>query len=346
MRTEFSRATGRRAGVLACAILLGIASAQYGNAPFIDRPLETSQAFGLELMTSRFFVLEALDPVPDEYLEQAEKLLDRDFLRFAGTLAARDAALAEDLQARITELIEAVEAGESVAPVLDEVRDLHARAYAAVIGEERLEQAPFRAAVLADLLLGDDGVAEAYEDAAEDELWEYPNGWGALQRVQELWAGLRSHANAAQVADFEEMIDFLEQVVYPRPAPPEGGIRGDPEEAEGATQRMVGILESVTDADLYPGRDLARLTDSFLAVLEPSCEAYAAGDAAVGAEGVYAVRDPYGEHLGRLLDLIAPDIHEAATGHLDALISSEPPARAAEACRELLELLTEARAEF
>lgn len=323
-------------------LLLGSAAAQYTNQPFLDRPVETSQAFGLELMAARLLVIEELDPVPEEYVEQVEKLAGRDMRRFAGTLAERDPELASTLESRLNELTEAAEAGESVAPLLDEVRELHDQAYDVLIGPAREEPA-FRAATLTDLLLGDDGVAEAYEDAAEDELWEYANGWGALKRVEQVWADLAPEADETATSDFEEMIEFLETVVYPRAAPPDEGIRGDPEEAEGATQRMVGILESVTDADLYPGRDLGALNDALAAVTERSCEAYDAGDEAVAVEGIYTVRDPYRKHLRRLLDLIAPEIHEPAAAHLDALVSDEPPADPAAACWELHELLGEAR---
>jgi hypothetical protein len=145
-----------------------------------------------------------------------------------------------------------------------------------------------------------------------------------------------------EVADFEEMIEFLETVVYPSVRPPEA-ITGDPEEAEAATQRMVGILEGMTGADLYPARNLGNLAEQLAAMVDVGCAAYAAGEDLVAVESIYAVRNPYRKNLRRLLDLIAPEIHRPAAAHLDALISRNPPADPATSCGELQELLLEAR---
>jgi hypothetical protein len=330
--------------VLAGVLALGSATAQYTYAPFFEHTHSISHAFGLEIMTARLNAVEALgDPVPVEYLGQVEKLLARDFGRFAGTLAELDASLADELEAALRAVEDAVRAGEPAAAAVAEARDAHARAYDVLIPDDVREQPAFVAMVTADLLLQDDGVAEAYEDAAEDELWEYPNGWGALERVKELWAELEPMASETRREDFAEMIDFLEEVVYPRVHPPEA-IRGDPEEAEGATQRMAGILEEVADADLFPSRDLGRLADHLADSLTPFCEAYDAGDAMLGVEGAYMVRNPYRKHLRRLLDLIAPEIHEPAAAVLDGLVGrGEAPDDAAAACWELHELLVEAR---
>jgi hypothetical protein len=334
----------RAAAALAVALLVGTVVAQYSHEPFFERTHALSQAFGLEIITSRLNAIDALgDPVPIEYLGQVEKLLARDFRRFAGSLAARDPVLAEELRASLRAVEDAVREGAPTVGAVAAARDAHARAYDLLIPAAVRDDPAFVAMVLADLLIQDDGVAEAYEDAAEDELWEYPNGWGALERVKELWSEVEHLASETRREDFQEMIDFLEEVVYPRVHPPEA-IRGDPEEAEGATQRMAGILEEVADADLFPSRDLGRLAEHLPASLVPFCEAYEAGDTALAVEGAYMTRNPYRKHLRRLLDLIAPDLHESAAAILDGLVDrGEAPEDDAAACWELHGLLVEAR---
>lgn len=312
-------------------------------SPFASHALALSQAFGLELIAARLNAIEALAGDYGDYLEQAEKLLGRDFRRFGGTLAAADAALASELEAALAAVIDDVEAGRVASASVAAARAVHARAYAMVVPSAVRSSPGFIAMTTADLLLQDDGVAEAYEDAAEDDLWEFPNGYGALERVKAIWAQeLSGSASPEQRADFEEMIEFLERVVYTSVRPPEA-ITGDPEEAEAATQRMTGILESVAGADLYPARNLGRLAQQLADVLEVGCSAYAAGNDRVAVEAVYAVRNPYRKNLRRLLDLIAPEIHQPAAALLDALISANPPEDRGAACLELHGLLLEAR---
>jgi hypothetical protein len=309
------------------------------TSPFFEHPILLSQAFGLELITARLNAVEALGGDYGDYLEQVEKLLGRDFRRFGGTLADLDVALAADFEDALAAVIAAVAEERDASAEVAVARDAQERAYAILVPPEVRARADFAAMVIADLLLQDDGVAEAYEDAAEDDLWEFPNGYGALERVKEIWYGeLAEEATEGQREDVEEMFAFLDTVVYPSVRPP-AEIRGDPEEAEAATQRITGVLESVARADLYPSRDLGRLAASFVEMLGPTCEAYARGDDAIAVEGVYAVRNPYRKHLRRLLDLIAPEIHEPAAAHLDALIAEEPPEARATACLELQDLL-------
>ncbi len=342
MKSDVLRPLRRAVLAVAALAVAGGAFAQFSEDPFFERPVLMSHGYGLEVMAGRLFAIEELDPVPAEFVGEVEKLSWRDLPRFEGTLTERDAELAADFRAAIEALIIAADAGEPMAEHVATVRDLHARAYEVVIGEFA-DRPSYLAGVSADVLIMNDGVAEAYEDAAEGDLWEYPNGWGATQRIKEIWAQLEPLATPEQAADYQEMIDFIEEVVYPRATPPEGGIRGDPEEAEGATQRMIGILEVVVDVDLSPGRNLGNLNDSFLATTEAACEAYEAGNDMLGVEGIYAVRDPYRKHIRRFLELIAPHLYEGLGDVTDALISSDPPADKAAACWEMHEMLTEAR---
>jgi hypothetical protein len=325
---------------LACAVI-GSGAAQ-SVSPFFADPMLLSRAFGLELIAARLAAVEALDGDYGEYLEQVEKLLGRDIRRFEGTLLAADPDLADELRQALAGVIDAVAEGGDVDGAIARARDVQARAYDVLIDVETRESLPFTAMVLADLLLQDDGVAEAYEDAAEDDLWEYPTGYGALLRVKQIWEDrVADRATSEQREDVEEMFAFLDEVVYPSARPPDE-IRGDPEEAEAATQRITGVLESIAGADLYPSRDLGRLAESLVGMLEPTCAAYREGAEELGVEGIYAVRNPYRKHLRRLLDLVAPEIHEPAAAHLDALIGDEPPEDRAAACVELRDLLIEA----
>lgn len=320
-----------------------VATAQETPSPFYTHALSLSQAFGLELIAARLNAIEALAGDYGDYLEQAEKLLGRDLRRFAGSLTNANPELAEELQSALEAVIADVEAKRIATSSLAAARVAHQQAYALLIPDAVRNSPGFVAMTVSDLLLQDDGVGEAYEDAAGDDLWEFPNGFGALERVKTVWSqALVGDANDQQREDFEEMIAFLERVVYPSVRPPEA-ITGDPEEAEGATQRMAGILESASGSDLFPARDLGRLAGHLAGMLEAGCAAYAAGHELVAVETIYAVRNPYRKNLRRLLDLIAPEIHAPAAAHLDALISRNPPEDRPAACLELQQLLLQAR---
>jgi hypothetical protein len=336
----------RRFLAVAVAALLTTASAQYANDPFFDHTLAVSQAFGLERILLRLHAAEELgDDIEDEFEEQIEKLLGRDFGRFAGSLAELDAELAEELREALDEVEEAFEDGDDLAGPIERARELTLRAYDLLIPAELRSSPAFIGAVLADLLLADDGVAEAYEDAAEEELWEYPAGWGALQRVLVLWGEIEHLASDERREDAQEMFAEL-ALIYPSPVPP-AEIVGDPEEAEAPSQRLTGIIEEVVDANLYMGRDLGRLAEHLAeALVAPACVAFEAGRDDVATEHLYAVRDPYRKHLRRLLDLIAPEIHEPLAGHIDSMSRGPAPADPVAACTEALDLLRQARGLF
>src|SRR5680860_1731932 len=100
--------------------------------------------------------------------------------------------------------------------------------------------------------------------------------------------------------------------VYPQAAPPKA-ITGSPEEAEAPVQRLVGSLETVVDAELFPGRDMVGLSGRLNEAVAPACEAYDAGDDALGLEIAIAVGDPYAKHLGGFLGLMSPEAHVEVT---------------------------------
>lgn len=333
----------RRALVaIAAATLLTLpASAQTG--PFFDNMTLQSHAYGLEMVAMRLALIEAYgDPVPGDLEEQIEKVFSRDVRRFAGTLEALDAELAANLWEALEEAVEDAEDGRANIAAIATARELWERAYALLVPAETRSSPAFVGAVMADLLLADDGVAEALEDALDDELWEYPGGWAALQRVKALWASVMVPlAGAEQVSFGEQYVAFMEEI-YPSHVIPER-LPDNPEEAEAPAQSMVGVLETITGVSLYTGRDLPYLAGHLAELVAPACDVYAAGNDRLAVESIYAARNHYRKHLRRLLDLVAPDIHVVAGGMLDALISSDPPEDRAAACGELRDALQEAK---
>lgn len=321
--------------------LAGTASAQYATEPFFDRMTIQSQAYGLELVSVRLTLVENFDEPPDEeFMELIEDMAGADLRRFEGTLTERNPDLAANLRAALEEIEDTFEAGGDAAALVPAAREMLDQAYDVVIDPAVQEMPDFKAGVLADLLLADGGVAEGYEEAIE-EVWAFSNGWAALQRVKVLWGEVAPLAEEQQRIDGEEMVVFLDSI-YPSAMPPIPFF-GNPEEAEGPSHRLVGILEVITDAGLYTGRDLGYLASHLSAELGPSCDAYAAGNDLLGVEGVYTIRNHYRKHLRRLLDLVDVDVHTYITERLDGLISDEPPGDAAAACTELQESLLRAQ---
>lgn len=294
--------------------------AQYGSKPFIDNTVQQSQARAFELAGLRLDIAEALPgEMDDEFIEQIEGL-EGDFARFGGTLAAANSELAEELDEAFEVVVAAVGKGSDASAAIAVARTLLADAYAAVIASEAQAEPAFKAAVLADLLLGEPGVAEGYEEAGE-EPYAFSLGWAALARANTLWDEISADADSAQRADGDEMLEFI-ATLYPGAEPPEQ-FTGNPEEAESPAQRLVGIIETMVDADLYPGRDQASLATHLADLTGPACEAYAAGNNAVAAETIYAVQGHYADHLGELTNLFEPELHEEVQDLFGGMIQVE-----------------------
>ena len=314
--------------VLASALFAApIASAQYTNEPFFQWTVLQSQAIGLELALQRLRIVEAIEPpFDDEFAEVVENLTGPDFQRFGGTLATLDSELAEQLFEVLEGVAEAVEEGEEdeVAELLPAAREMLEQAYDIVVPEAVRTLPAFRAGLMAQLLLGEGGVAEGLEEAFEEE-WEFANGWAATQRVREMWLELAPLATENQRFEITATIDAFD-AIYPSPEPPETLAGIDPEEAETPAQRMVGFLESVVDASLYSGRDPARLIGHLAEMAADGCARYEAGEDEVGREIMYAVFDHYaGETtgLGDLIGLFAPEVHEEAMEGFEHLVVVE-----------------------
>jgi hypothetical protein len=299
------------------ALLLGTAAAQYASDPFFEQTVVQSRGFGLEMMGVRLLLLDAYGVAPEE-LDETVEGLEEDLARFGGTLAAAAPDVAEALEEALEALEEAFENGEDLTARIAEIRELHEAAYAIVVPAEVRASPAFRAGVTADLLLAEGGVAEGVEEAVEEgEPWMYPLGWAALQRVEELWSGLAEFATAAQDSFAQQYFDTLREI-YPTATIPDT-LPSNPEEAESPAQSLVGILESVADAALYPGRDVRRLAPHLVTVTAPACDAYAAGHDAVAFEHIVVVGDLYTAHLADFLGLVAGEVNEDVTGMLASL---------------------------
>lgn len=338
MFAELLRRTAAVAVVLAAA-----ATAPAQADPFFDDMVLQSQGFGLEMVGVRLHAIAQFDPIPEGLEEVAEGLMEDDLPRFVGTLRERAPFVADGLTAALEAVEEGVEDGEVTPLTLAYARAWQALAYDLLVPTERRTPA-YWGAIAADLLLADGGVGEAMEEAiAEGEIWEYPGGWAALQRVEWIWGQLEGLADADTASFGRQYLDMLHELL-PTAQIPES-FPANPEEAEAPAQSMVGVFEVVTGASLYTGRDLGRLAGHLADLVAPACALYAAGATELATETAFAVRPHYRKHLRRLLDLIAPEVHEVAGGILDELVAEEDerPADLAGACRDLHDALIEAR---
>lgn len=315
-------------GALATAIAVApMVSAQYTADPFFESTVQLSQAIGLELALQRLFILEAVGETDDdEFAEVVENLTGPDWQRFGGTLEELDDDLADGLFEVLDAIAEGVEDGETdeALELVPVARQMLNQAYDLIVPAEVRDNPAFKGAIMAQLLLGEGGVAEGLEEAFEEE-WEFANGWAATQRIKVLWQDIRGLATEQQVADVEEMIAVID-AIYPSPEPPETFAGIDPEEAETPAQRILGFLEVIVDAQLYSGRDQARLIGHLVEVTTMGCALYEDGEDELGREVMYAVFDHYaGETtgLGALINLFAPEIHEEAMEAFEHLVIVE-----------------------
>jgi hypothetical protein len=204
---------------------------------------------------------------------------------------------------------------------VEEARALLAQAYDVVIPQDLRGTPAFTGGIMIQLLLAEEGVAEGYEEAAEgNEPWEYPNGWVALQRVKALWSEIEADASEQHAADALEMFDVLDGL-YPQAEPPESVAGWNPEEAEAPAQRLGGIVETVVDANLYPGRDAARLSGHLVALAGEACTVYDE-DEAVARETLYALYDLYDGELAGVASLFVPEDEETASDMFGILIGA------------------------
>jgi len=298
------------------------AFAQYTNDPFYDHTVQLSQAHGLESIGLRLDLAAAFTaPYDGELVETIEGMTGTPLARFNGTLAESNPELAQALAAALHEVSEAVEDGVDATAAIAEARELLEQAYSAVISVTLRDDPAFNGGIIINLLLAEEGVAEGLEEAVENnEPWEYPNGYVALQRVKALWQEIKGTATEERLGDGQEMLDLLD-TLYPQAEPPTSLAGLNPEEAEGPAQRLGGIVEEVVNADLYPGRDLPRLVTHLAEVTAAACAVYPE-QAEVAAETIYAVYDLYAAHVEQVAGMFAPEVQDEASELFEQLIAA------------------------
>jgi hypothetical protein len=347
MRIDRFRAAFAAVAVAGAVALPGASFAQYSDEPFFQHTLDVSRAYGVELVKMRLLLAETVaPPFEEEFAELLEGLPGSAYARFAGTLRAQDAALAEALEEALAAVSEAAEeGGADAAARVGPARDLLLQAYDVVVPPELQETPAFRGALLADLLLASGGVAESWEDAVDDnEPWEMALGWAALQRVKALWSEIEPLASELRREEGEQMIGIHDEL-FPSVEPPERVAGLNPEEVEAPAHHFTGIIESVVQADLYPGRNFARLADHLVGLTDDACASFAEGAGDLGVESIHAIRQHYRKQLRRMVDLFDPDLNDRANDLLNSMrtvegASDDPAAK----CGELRQTMADVRA--
>jgi YVTN family beta-propeller protein len=223
---------------------------QHTHDPFFENLLYQNQVYGLEMVGQRLKMAEAFrPPVPKDLVPQLQRMERRDFARFRGTLAKLRPALASGLTAALREVMIAVQAGQPVEAQVAKARALLDDAAGVVIDQKVKDTPAFKGAVLANLLLANDGVAEAFEDSIR-EVWGFPNGWASVRRVEVLWGEIAPLARPDQRAEVSGILDLLKTSFYPRPEPKIPFPKEESEDVESLAHQLVSIIE-VTDATLY-----------------------------------------------------------------------------------------------
>ncbi|RIH89389.1 hypothetical protein Mterra_00782 [Calidithermus terrae] len=325
-----------RRGLVIAGVVAGLAHA----APvFLERAEELRFLWASELLGIR---LQALALEPGE--EQAEKALHSDLPLFAGSLEAKDPAL-------LGELEEALEGLEGPVGAKDVARlEAIFRQAQGLLERARRLLAPegdptLQAALIAQLVLLDDGVAESYEDAARGEEGAYQVGRVALQRVRVLWQGLKP-ALAGRAADeavkVEEGLNTLGQL-FSSPTPPPRFQ--DPEDGEQAALDIVFALAAATGAELLP-QELPEMLALVERQASQACQAYPEGKQRLALERIAAAGLYYETYLGDTLQTLAPEVSERLKPLLEGLpgaIRAGEAAKVGADCKALTDRLAQAR---
>lgn len=344
MRSELGAAIANAALLLAAAP--GLAQTGYSGAPFRDQPADLARAAALERVAVAALALaaqpagaaaveDAAGGDQDTGAEEEERGALADAALFRASLAAAAPDLAERLDAATEAMVEAAETGTPATGPAADVIGLAAEARDRLLPPE--DSPGFRAALMAGLLLDEGGVAEGYEEAVAGDAAAYAKGYFALQRVEELWQGLAARATPEQAAEVEATLAILDGL-FPAPALP-AALSPDPEQAEAPAQQLVGLLETVADAELYPGRDLAGATALVRDLAARGCDTLGSGDAAIGREELAIAAAFYVQTLADTLGVLAPEAGEAIWSNLEAAGAG---AAAEKVCRPLLAALATA----
>lgn len=327
------------------------------NDPFYQWMVPQSQAFGLEMLGNRLAVAEAYPtPVPQGLVAELNKMATKDIGRFFGTLQQKNAGLAAQLKTAVDDVMKAVSGGQPAAAAVAKVKPLLAQARSLVIDPALQNNTQFRAAALTNVLMGEDGVSEGFEEAVKPTgPWQYPTSWAAYARAQVLWKELQPLAKGDTLVEGNLLLDNMKFLftagVQPKlPLPVE-----DQEELEALAAGMVTVLEGVADAHLYTGRDLAKHAQFLAEALAPACDDYAAGRDALAVERVYAVADQFTSETAGLagaVSMMAPEVEQSAKSLFPRLVVTRYTVGAdkinrampaAEACRNLVKVLNDTK---
>lgn len=297
-------------------------SPEYTHKPFFDDLLLTSYAYGLEMVGQRLRIAKRFTPnINDPLAYQLKRMHGKNFDRFRGTLAERNSALEAELDGALGGVMDAINAGSNATAAIVKAEGLLAQAYDVVIDPAVQKDQIFTSAVLALLLLANDGIAEAYEDAVH-EIWGFPNGWASLQRIRVLYAAIEPLASADSRHDADEMFEEIEEL-YVTPVPPDPFTPEKAEDAEGVAHQLVAIIEKIVDANLYTGRDHEFLAEHLSGVVSGGCKDFAAGKDRIGTESIYAVLDHYRTNISGPLEVLAPEVRLKASQNFPLLVEVE-----------------------
>lgn len=290
------------------------------SEPFFDHTLALSQAFGLQMIERRLTIAETYTPANRALRNQIAKMPRVDLDRFHGTLIERDPAFAEEFFRGLWDVIEAVDNGADVPAKVAVARAQVAHARELVLDPALRASTPFKAGVLADLLVAGDGVGEAFEEAFKQP-WEYPNGIMAMRQVKELWAEFDPQARPALRTEARDALATLDGL-YATAEPPNFAALGrTPEEAEAPAHRMAGVVEQALAANVFPGREPVRLAKHLHEMTKAACVAYDTEKDYIGKETLYAVGHHYGQTLAGPLSLTEPRLHAGIVELFGMLLS-------------------------
>jgi len=347
----------------ALALLVGTvgASAQQvterKNDPFYQWFIPQSQAFGLEMLGARIAVAEAYPaPVPAGLVAELDKMAIKDIHRFLATLQQKNAGLATQLKSAVDDVMKAVKAGQSAAAAAARAKPLVAQAYNVVIEPTLQANTAFRAGVLTNVLMAEDGVSEGFEEAVKPTgPWQYPTSWAAYVRTLALWKDLQPLAKGDTLTEGNLLIDNMKHF-YTAGAQPKLPLPvEDQEELEALAGGMINVLEALADAHLFTGRDLPKHAQFLADTLAPACTDFQAGRDALALERVYAVADQFTSETAGIagaIVVLAPDTDGRAKALFPRLIVTRYTAApdkinrampAAEACRGLVTVMNETK---
>ncbi len=330
---------------LAGALLVGMATAQEPQVPFLEHPTELRHAYALDLVGLHLDILLLGVPEEDDAEEEAEAaggegeegeagLLEVALPLMAGSLAERDEVLLERLETALS----ATETGDAAA---EEVRGLITEIESVLIPEELGSDVTFRAARLALLASLEPGVGEGYEEAAQGETEAYYIGYTGLGRVKAMWTELEPELDGDK-ANIKRAFEVM-GALMPSPEFPERF--SDPEDAEVAVNDIIFGLESLTGTALIP-RDFALVLDAIDTHVSEGCGAAEAGNTRLALEWTTAADFFYDAYLTDTVGMLAPEANERIGEELGKLVEEPLSEGTASHCENLSAAFEEASSVF